>query len=687
MPNEARTEQASERPMRRVGNVEVFLDERGLVQSIKLKGRTLVLVNDGEAIKAQLLPDSDQLPLADDDEMIKGVSTDAIIAARPDCYTPDERMGDVPLRTLQVGGENPIGPNGIKRGGFAALAAGADWGCGSSREHAAQAFYYAGVEVIYAPSIAPIHQANLINSGMFPVRNRALMEQLIRGEEVPVEDLIEDLGEIEQRIVLRGGLFPFLEALERDEERMPEINTPKRPMTIAEKIMASHMKTVNGAVKPGDSGMLSIDVSLCHDYTTQHADKLIEAGLGRKPRVKHPERHHSFPDHLALMVAEGALKFEGVLESEAEAVRALREAQAEVAQRTGIRFWARPDSEIGGSEGICHQIFREQVVEPGQVVLGTDSHTCSAGALNNYAFGVGTTGIATAWEQDVVIEKVPETVRVQLRGKLPRNCSGKDVMLYLASLNRKEGVMNGHVLEFSGEGLESMSADDQWVLGNMATECSAKTGIVAPNSVLRSYLIEERKIPADKVDADFVYADEGAEYRETIEIDLSSLVPQVAKPGHTGNAVPLSEVAGTHLDKAYVGSCTAGSYETLRAMAGVVRGKRVAIETHIQPGSIEVLRKAQRDGILDVLQKAGITVIPEPGCGACLAAGPGGPQKDEVVISATNRNFPGRMGDGDVYLANPSVVAAAAILGRIPTMDEYAELAISDWQSGRGGRN
>lgn len=659
---------------RRVGNVEVALDEQGLVESIQLKGRTLILVNDAEGIRKQFEPGAEQAPLVEDLAMVKGVSTDAIIAARPDCYRQDARMGDVPLRTLKVGGENPIGPEDIKNGGFAALAAGEDWGCGSSREHAVQALYFAGVGVVYAPSIAPIHRANLINTGMFPVQDRALMERLMNGETISAEELIHDLGPVEQRIVLRGGLFPFLQALERGEESMPEIETEPRAMTIAEKIIAKHMKTRHGFVKPGDSGMVGADVTLCHDYTTDHADVLIQAGLGRPPQVRHPEHHHSFPDHLALMIAGGRLKFEGVLPEEAEDVRHLRTRQAEVAAATGIRFYARPDSEIGGSEGICHQIFREQVVRPGQVVAGTDSHTCSAGALNAYAFGVGTTGIATAWEMDVLMEEVPQTVQVRFTGKLPAGCNGKDVMLFLAGLNRRNGTFNGRVMEFCGEGLESMTADDQAVLGNMATECSAKTGIVAPNSVLRRYLMEERGIPESEVDASFVTADEGADYAQTIEIDLSSLVPQVSTPGHTGNNRPLAEVAGTPVDRAYSGSCTAGSLDTLHAIRDVVGGRHVAVEMWVQPGSMEVLRQATHDGTMAVLEAAGINVIHEPGCGACLAAGPGGPRKGEVVISATNRNFPGRMGAGDAYLANPRVVAASAVLGHIPSLEEYGEL-------------
>jgi homoaconitase/3-isopropylmalate dehydratase large subunit len=248
-------------------------------------------------------------------------------------------------------------------------------------------------------------------------------------------------------------------------------------------------------------------------------------------------------------------------------------------------------------------------------------------------------------------------------------------MLYLAHLAKgragRSNEFTGRVLEYGGEGLTSLSADDQWVLTNMATECSAKTGIVEPNDVLTTYLVEKRGMSAEEVQHTLVYPDEGAQYADVIRVDLATVVPAVSKPGHTGNMIRLTEVANSKVDMAYSGSCTAGSYEVLLRLAEILHGKTIVIPMHVQAGSDAVLQRAKENGIVDLLQGSGVTMIDVPGCGACLAAGPGGPEKGQTVISTTNRNFAGRMGDGDAYLANVGVVATAALLGRIPTMEEY----------------
>lgn len=663
-----------------VGNVEVRLDAQGLVGSIRLSGKTLILYDDADAIRSQLTHPEGDLPLPPDERLASGISTDAIIAARPDCYYYDaETLGAFPLRTLKIQGQNPITPESIRSGHFAALAAGSDWGCGSSREHAAVALVGAGIGVIYAPSNAPIHRQNLINSGMFPVRDRQVMESLMQGETVGIDQLCAGLNGLEQRMMRRGGFFPFMQAWSQGHETISPIETPHRPMTLTEKIMAQHMDTRHGAVQPGDHGLLRVDSTLCHDYTTAQVAALIELGLGRGPQVQHPDRHHSFPDHLTLIGQGGA----GATPEEIGAVVKLRSGQARVARETGIHFHQSTLSDAGGSEGICHQHFREQVVVPGQVLIGTDSHTCSGGTLGAYAIGVGSTHIASAWENDVVLETVPETIHVKLEGTLPEGCSGKDVMLFLAHMAQERAkakgangvLMNGRVLEFGGEGLESLSADDQWVLANMATECSAKTGLVTPNRVMRDYLIEQRGMEPETVDALMITADTDAIYADTITIDLNDLVPYVAKPGHTGNGVPLTDVQGIRLDGTYCGSCTAGSIEVVRTFARILKGRHVAVRTYLQAGSRKVLAEATREGLIQILQTAGVTVIDEPGCGACLAAGPGGPAKGEVILSATNRNFPGRMGEGDAYLASPAVVAVAALMGHIPTAEEYRTMS------------
>ena len=660
-----------------IGNVEVLQDTDGLIESFRLKAgtRTLILHTDVHAIRRQLGPARySETKLPPDGAMIQGISTDAIIAARPDCYYFDPpTLGQLLLRTLKVDGAHPIPPGTIVQGNFGAIAAGADWGCGSSRENAAHALLGAGIGAVYAPSIAPIHLDNLVANGMFPIFSRDVFERLINGHTIAVAEIAPPLTEFQRRIMLRGNIFRFMRAWVDGKEPTEPITTGDRPMTIVEKIMAAKMDTVSGHVRPGDAGMLKVDRTLCHDYTTAQIASMIRTGLGRPAQVKHPSKHYAFSDHLELMEQGQA----GATDEEVYAVRALRDAQIQVVKETGIMF---PQRDGGGSAAICHQYFREQVATPGQVIVGTDSHTCAGGFANAYAFGVGSSSIAIAWEHDVIQSSVPETIRVEFSGTLPRATSGKDVMLYLAYLAKKRAgkadqvQFTGRVLEYGGEGLQTLTADDQWVLTNMATECSARTGIVAPNPVLRRYLVECRGLQEEAVDRAFVWPDRSADYADVIQVNLTKIVPAISMPGHTGNMVALGEAAGTRVDMAYSGSCTSGSYEVLQRLAELLDGKHVAIPMHVQAGSEQVLQRAKDSGIVDMLERAGVVVIEVAGCGACLAAGPGGPALGQSVISTTNRNFDGRMGEGDAYLANVGVVAVTALLGKIPTMEEYVDV-------------
>jgi 3-isopropylmalate/(R)-2-methylmalate dehydratase large subunit len=428
-------------------------------------------------------------------------------------------------------------------------------------------------------------------------------------------------------------------------------------MTIAEKILARHMNTAHGAVKPGDAGFVRVDVGFSHDYTTAPAAAMIRAALGRPPRVKNRASMHTFPDHLAL-----APSLPGIQSEALAGIRDLREGQKRVSEETGIRYHS---TAAGGSTGICHTIVREEIALPGQVILGTDSHTCSAGALNCLAYGIGNTEIACIWEHNEAAGRVPLTVRVRLTGDLPPSCTAKDVILQLAHEGKLTGCFNGKVMEFTGPGLARFSFEEQAVLSNMAVECNALTAIMEPTESMVEYLTGRRGLTRSQVEAMLVYPDTDAEVDRTIELDLGALTTLVAKPGHPGNGVPLHEVRGTPVDLAYAGSCTAGDITSITMYARILNGKQVRIPTYIQYGSANVREEARRRGLHDKLVRAGVQMIEEPGCGACIDAGPGGPQKGQVAISATNRNMPGRMGDGDAYLANPFVVAASAIKGFI----------------------
>jgi 3-isopropylmalate/(R)-2-methylmalate dehydratase large subunit len=220
-------------------------------------------------------------------------------------------------------------------------------------------------------------------------------------------------------------------------------------------------------------------------------------------------------------------------------------------------------------------------------------------------------------------------------------------------------------MEVTGPGLAAFPFEEQAVLSNMAVECNALTAVMEPSAPLIQYLAERRGLSSQVAESMFVYSDPNAEHDAVLEIDLAALETLVAAPGHPGNGVPLAAVRGARLDLAYAGSCTAGDISSIAMYAQVLKGRRVSIPMFIQYGSERVRAEARRRGLHDILVEAGVHVIEEPGCGACINAGPGGPQRGQVAISATNRNMPGRMGEGDAYLANPRVVAASAVMGWI----------------------
>jgi 3-isopropylmalate/(R)-2-methylmalate dehydratase large subunit len=640
--------------VRTVGTVDVFLTADGLVESIQLRGRALYLTSDSDLLKRQFRGE-ELKPAPAVAELYSHVSTDAIIKANPDCYYYDDRLGTLVLRSLGNGAM--VSPGDIRNGGFGMILAGEGWGEGSSREVAALALLYAGIGIVFAPSMAPIHRQNLINNGMFPVTDLALAKRLVVHERLNVDALIDSFDDLSKRVVRYGGLFRFMQARAQGIEKDSPVNTSPRPMTIAEKILARHMRTQHGALKPGDAGFIHVDVGFSHDYTTAPAEAMVRAALGRLPVVKDPASIHAFPDHLTL-----AAHLPGVSAEALAGVRDLREGQKRLAEKLGIQFHATAS---GGSTGICHTVMREEIALPGQVVLGTDSHTCSAGALNCLAYGIGNTEIACIWEHNEVAGRAPETVRIVLEGALKPSCTAKDVILHLAREGKLKGTFTGRVMEFTGSGLGTLSFEEQAVLSNMAVECNALTAIMEPTEPMIDYLVERRNLTRPEVESMLVYPDPASEPIHTIHLDLGSIQTLVAAPGHPGNGVPLEELRGTPVDMAYAGSCTAGDMTSIAMYARVLAGRKVRIPTFIQYGSERVREEAKRQGIHEAMLAAGVHVIEEPGCGACIDAGPGGPQKGQVAISATNRNMPGRMGDGDAYLANPYVVAASAIQGVI----------------------
>jgi 3-isopropylmalate/(R)-2-methylmalate dehydratase large subunit len=319
----------------------------------------------------------------------------------------------------------------------------------------------------------------------------------------------------------------------------------------------------------------------------------------------------------------------------------------------------------------------EEYAEPGQLIVGTDSHTPHSGAIGCIAFGIGTTAIFNSWITKDVRVSVPPSFKVVIRGRKPANVTAKDFMLeILRHPYIKDGHAIGQIIEYTGAAVEALSIDERATMTNMAAEVGAFTGIVAPDARAVEYLVSERGVDRARAEqlCDGLASDDDAEYVKVIEIDASHVRPMVALPGDPGNGLYIDELADDpiRLDVAYAGSCTAGKKEDMDMYATVLQsayaeGLRVHpdVKLFIQCGSQEVRQYCEERGYLRLFEAMGAEFI-EPGCGACIAAGPGTSKtRDEVTISSQNRNFPGRSGPGQLYLASPYTVAASAIAGHI----------------------
>jgi len=314
-----------------------------------------------------------------------------------------------------------------------------------------------------------------------------------------------------------------------------------------------------------------------------------------------------------------------------------------------------------GQYGICHTLSHEEaMVMPGDVYVGGDSHTNTTGALGAFACGLGHTDIAYVLLNGKIWFKVPETILFKLNGKLPDHVMAKDVILKIIGDIGTDGG-NYRTMQFAGTGIEQMSVESRLTMCNMTTEAGAKNGIVEPDQKVVDYLSSR-----GATNFNLVTGDPDAEYAEVFEYEASELEPTVAKPFSPENISVVREAPSVELDKSYIGSCTGAKYEDLEAAAKVLKGRQVKIRTEILPAAISIYKRAMENGLLKIFLDAGVTVGP-PTCGACCGAHMGVLAKDEICISTTNRNFPGRMGhvESQTYLSSPMVAAASAVTGKI----------------------
>jgi len=314
-----------------------------------------------------------------------------------------------------------------------------------------------------------------------------------------------------------------------------------------------------------------------------------------------------------------------------------------------------------GQYGICHTLSHEEaLVLPGEVYVGGDSHTNTTGALGSFACGLGHTDVAYVLLNGKIWFKVPETILFKLNGKLPDHVMAKDVILkIIGDIGTDGGAYK--TMQFAGTGIDEMSVEERLTLTNMTTEAGAKNGIIEPDQKVIDYLTERGATNLNPIKGD-----DDTQYAETFEYEASEMEPVVAKPFSPENISIVREAPSVELDKAYIGSCTGAKMVDLEAVARILKGRTVKIRTEILPAAISIYKKAMEDGLLKIFLDAGVTVGP-PTCGACCGAHMGVLAKDEICISTTNRNFPGRMGhvESQTYLSSPLVAAASAVTGKI----------------------
>jgi 3-isopropylmalate/(R)-2-methylmalate dehydratase large subunit len=647
---------------------------------VRLKGRLLFLTEDPELIKRQLagedLPWDTRNP-GNNPKLRDDISTDEITPAHI-CFFFDETLGDFPYTGLKCGNETPIQRGDVKKGGFVAAVSGKRRGKGSSREQSPYAELCAGIKIVIAENIERIYKQNCQNLGVLTSTNFTLIDKIWAGEEIPLSEFTQGEDEITRQIIEHGGLFNFNVARMQGKVFLPPLDTKPRPMTLAEKVFAHHMIGANGkvgveAVKPGDAGFARTDLRFSHEYVTPMAAIFFDQLVGRDAPVNDAASVVFFRDHLTFLdevLSEQKRKM-GLLDLATQ----LKLKQGDFAKQRGIRLHGEL-TDRKGSEGICHSVVLESYALPGQLIVGSDSHTPHSGAIGCIAFGIGTTDVFNSWITKDVRVRVPESVKVVIHGRKHPNVTAKDFILKILALDYvKTGKALAKVIEYSGKAIEDLSVDERATMTNMAAEIGGFTGIVAPDRKAVEFLIERRGMDRKKAEAMItgLTSDPDAQYAHVIELDASEITPMVATPGDPGNGKYIRELnTPVPVELAYGGTCTAGKNEDMDMYALVLadalkHGKRVAnsVQFYIQFGSQETRDYCVRKGYLNIFQKAGAKVI-EPSCGACINAGPGVTTRPEqVVISAQNRNFPGRSGPGQMYLASPLTVAASAVAGYI----------------------
>jgi 3-isopropylmalate/(R)-2-methylmalate dehydratase large subunit len=635
------------------------------------KRRILFLFKDLDKIRAQLEGRlAVRMSAVDPVELLDDINTDVMTPAWV-CFRhkPEDIALDAYAGLLDKAGQRVIKTRELLDGNFQAIVSGQRKGTGSSRETAVQCEKWSGIELGIASSFAPIHERNNLNLGQL-LGDHAMLRRLEAGEDIPLEEFTGRYDPVTRLIVEQGGLFRFAAELAAGRVAVPAVRTAARPMTMAEKILAKHLVRADQSagqayLKPGDAVLVKVDGGYSHEFTTAQVHYFLSSEYGADYKVPAPAKFAVFEDHL--LYADGVKRMMPF----ASQIQTLRDLQNQFQRHTGVRDYSAKN---GISPGICHQVAREHFVDPGDFIQATDSHTCMGGGNNALTYGVGATEYAGLIYAGFTLVEVPQSIRFHLVGRLAPECTAKDVMLYILKHHATAEDTLDRVMEFGGPGLATLDMDERATLCNMATECTAKSGICEGDGLAADWLVSRRPGQTrEAIVASFVAPDAGCHYDGGVHtIDLSAIQPMVAKPHDPTYGEDIAALGAVKIDIAYGGSCTAGKERDLDFYAevlaeAVAAGKRVAdgVSMYIQFGSETVRDYAQRRGYLDTFAKAGVKVI-QPGCGACIGCGPGVSETaEQVTVSAINRNFTGRSGPGKLYLASPLTVAASAVTGKI----------------------
>jgi len=612
-------------------------------------------------------------PLRDD------ISTDEITPL-PILTHYDDKLGRYPYTGLRAGEATPIGADAIRNQGVEVVVAGRRYGKGSSREHSPAAEKLAGVRLVIAESFERIYRQNADNIGLFTSTDFGLVDRIQAGHAIALDELVAGRDALAAAILRSGGLLRFGQRFMQDISAVPAMQSP-RPRTLFEKIVARHALATaltEAHPAPGDGAFVRADWRFIHEYYTGMAAHMLHATFGRPLALHEPGSIIVFEDHTSYVEESPAHVRGGLVPNVHRMVEAQRDFAAAYALRMHRTLSEAEAASDDGSNvaGISHAMVAEHYALPGQLVVGTDSHTPHSGALGCVAFGVGTTDMANAFVTGAVRLTVPQSLRIVLDGRVPAGVTAKDIVLHLLALPFiRSGGGVGRVFEFCGETVAALSTDERATLTNMTAELGGFTGLVAPDHETVRFLRERRGI--DFALEPWMRSDEGADYVRTLRVDCAAVPPMVARPGDPGNGLPLAQLeAPVRIDIAYGGSCTAGKREDFDHYHAVLRwaadrGLKVGpdVQLFLQFGTTAVRDHCIARGYMAAFEAVGARLL-QPSCGACGNCGPGGSiAAGQVTVSAINRNFPGRGGPGQVWLASPPTVAASAIAGELVSFE------------------